>query len=96
MHAVDGGHIPGARNLHYRDVLDERGRFASRDAIRTAFEAAGIDLERPVIASCGSGMTACVLLFALHLVGVDDASLYDGSWAEWAADPDTPKARGAA
>ena len=60
------------------------------------FEAAGVDLARPLITSCGSGVTASALLFGLHLIGKDDAALYDGSWSEWGADPETPKETGAA
>jgi thiosulfate/3-mercaptopyruvate sulfurtransferase len=60
------------------------------------FEEAGVDLDRPVITTCGSGMTACTVAFALHLIGKDDVALYDGSWAEWGFDPETPKATGAA
>jgi thiosulfate/3-mercaptopyruvate sulfurtransferase len=55
-----------------------------------------VDLARPVIASCGSGMTANVVIFALHLLGKDDVALYDGSWSEWGADPATPKETGPA
>ena len=58
------------------------------------FAAAQLDLARPITASCGSGITASVLLFALHLIGCDHARLYDGSWQEWEADPETPKAQG--
>ena len=61
-----------------------------------AFEAAGVDLSRPVITSCGSGMTACALAFALHLLGKGDVALYDGSWSEWGSDPETPKVLGEA
>ena len=61
-----------------------------------AFTAAGVDLSRPVITSCGSGITACCIAFALHLLGKDDVALYDGSWTEWGSDPDTPKASGEA
>ena len=56
----------------------------------------GIDLERPVVTTCGSGVTASVLLFAMHLLGKEDTALYDGSWSEWGADPSTPKATGPA
>ena len=86
------GHIPGALNLPYSALFDEAGRYRSKSEIRDAVEGAGVDLSRPVIATCGSGMTACVLAFALHLIGKEDVSLYDGSWAEWGADAATPKA----
>ena len=86
------GHIPGALNLPYSALFDEAGRYRSKAELRAAFEEAGVDLSRPVIATCGSGMTACVLAFALHLIGKDDVALYDGSWAEWGADAGTPKA----
>ncbi len=68
----------------------------SPDAIRAAFLSAGVDLDRPVVASCGSGVTAGVLLFGLHLIGKEDTALYDGSWAEWGIPGDTPIATGPA
>lgn len=94
--ALASGHIPGARNLPYSSLFGPDGTWKSPEAIRAAFEAAGIDLERPLISSCGSGMTANVLIFAAHLIGKDDVALYDGSWSEWGMDPATPKAKGAA
>jgi len=90
------GHIPGARNLPYASLFAPDGTWKSPDAIRALFEAAGVDLARPLITSCGSGMTANVLIFAAHLIGKTDVALYDGSWTEWGADPETPKATGAA
>lgn len=93
---VAEGHIPGSRNLPFGDVLEADGTFKDEAGIRAAFADAGVDLSRPVTTSCGSGVTASVLLFALHLLGKDDAALYDGSWSEWGADPETPKATGAA
>ncbi len=96
VHGLPGGHIPGARNLFFRDLFAEDGTFRSAGEMRAAFEPAGIDLKRPIATTCGSGVTASVLLFALHLLGVDDAALYDGSWSEWGTDPATPKETGAA
>jgi thiosulfate/3-mercaptopyruvate sulfurtransferase len=72
------------------------GTFKDNAGLRAAFEDAGIDLSAPITTTCGSGVTASVLLFALHLIGKKDAALYDGSWSEWGADPATPKASGAA
>ena len=90
------GHIPGARNVYYASLFRPDGTWKSPADIRAVFEAAGVDLARPLIASCGSGMTANVLIFAAHLIGKDDVALYDGSWTEWGADPETPKETGAA
>jgi thiosulfate/3-mercaptopyruvate sulfurtransferase len=94
--ALASGHIPGARNLPYATLFAPDGTWKSPEAIKALFEAAGIDLARPLISSCGSGMTANVLIFAAHLIGKHDVALYDGSWSEWGLDPATPKATGAA
>lgn len=96
QHGLPGGHIPGSRNLWFRDLYNGDGTFKPAAALRAAFEGAGIDLARPIVTTCGSGVTASVLLFALHRLGVESAALYDGSWSEWGADPDTPKATGPA
>jgi len=90
------GHIPGSLNVPYTALYNSDGTFKSPADLRAVFAAAGVDLSRPVITSCGSGVTACVVAFALHLIGKDDVALYDGSWSEWGADPATPKETGPA
>jgi thiosulfate/3-mercaptopyruvate sulfurtransferase len=96
VHGLPLGRIPGALNVPFTEVLNADGTYKAPEAIRAAFVAAGVDLDKPIVTSCGSGVTASVLLFALHLAGVDRTALYDGSWSEWGADPDTPKAQGPA
>lgn len=93
---IAAGHIPGSINLHYATLYNPDGTFKDRAGLKAAFTAAGVDLTAPVVTSCGSGVTACVVSFALHLLGKRDVALYDGSWAEWGADPATPKQLGAA
>jgi thiosulfate/3-mercaptopyruvate sulfurtransferase len=91
---VAPGHIPGARNLPYSALYNEDGTFKPREKLARLFEQAGASPVQPFVASCGSGVTANSLLFAAHLLGNDEAKLYDGSWSEWGADPKTPKALG--
>lgn len=90
------GHIPGSVCLPYSSLFNPNGTWKDREDLRRLFIAAGVDLDRPVITSCGSGVTAASLTFALRLLGKRDVSLYDGSWSEWGADPATPKATGQA
>ncbi|MEL7446324.1 MAG: rhodanese-like domain-containing protein, partial [Pseudomonadota bacterium] len=96
VHGGQNGRIPGSFNLPFGRLLNEDGTYKSPDAIRAEFETSGIDLRGPVVTSCGSGVTASVLAFGLHLIGKDDWALYDGSWSEWGSDPDTPKEQGPA
>jgi thiosulfate/3-mercaptopyruvate sulfurtransferase len=77
------GHMPGARNLPYTELIRPDGTLKPADEIRAAFAAHGVDVNRPVVASCGSGVTACVIAFALGQIGQQQAAVYDGSWTEW-------------
>jgi thiosulfate/3-mercaptopyruvate sulfurtransferase len=90
------GHIPGSRNLPYSTLFNADGSWKQGDALLAEFKAAGVDLDQPMITTCGSGMTAAVVLFGARLTGKKDIALYDGSWSEWGLDPDTPKAQGPA
>ena len=86
-----GGHIPGSKNLPFTNLLNEGdGTFRKAEELNAAFNSAGIDLKKPVITSCGSGITACVLAFGLHLLGHKRVAVYDGSWTEWALDGELP------
>ena len=85
-----GGHIPGSLNLPYDELHAADGTLRPPAELRDAFVAARVDLTRPVVTTCGSGITASVLALALHRVGRDDVAVYDGSWTEWAGRDDTP------
>ena len=82
---VRAGHIPSARNVHYASLLQHDGTIKPQAELAESFAKAGIDSTKPVITSCGSGITAAILSLALTELGAKDLSLYDGSWAEWGA-----------
>ncbi|UWQ83930.1 3-mercaptopyruvate sulfurtransferase [Leisingera caerulea] len=88
------GHIPGSKNVPFGQVLNEDGTMKDPEGIRAALESAGVDLSKPAITSCGSGVTAAILSLALERTGKTDHSLYDGSWVEWGAFPTLPVATG--
>ncbi|WP_295534166.1 3-mercaptopyruvate sulfurtransferase [uncultured Thioclava sp.] len=77
------GHIPGSRNVPWESLLTPEGTMKSPEALRKVFEGAGVDLSKPAITTCGSGVSAAILALALELIGKSDWALYDGSWAEW-------------
>jgi thiosulfate/3-mercaptopyruvate sulfurtransferase len=85
-----GGHIPGSLNLPYETLYRPDGTLKPPDELRRAVEAAGVDLGRPVVTTCGSGVTASVLALALYRLGRRDVAVYDGSWSEWGGRSDTP------
>jgi thiosulfate/3-mercaptopyruvate sulfurtransferase len=88
-----GGHMPGSFNVPFGQVLQD-GRLAAPDQIAAAFGKAGVDLDKPVVTSCGSGVTASILSFAIDALGKQPSRVYDGSWSEWGARPDTPVVKG--
>ena len=90
---VRSGHMPGAKNLP-ATTLSENGRFKSLSELRKTIESAGIDLAKPVVTSCGSGVTAAIITLALTSLGHADNTLYDGSWTEWGGRSDTPVVTG--
>ena len=90
---IRSGHIPGARNLPYHELVNPDGTLVSAAELSRRFQAAGIDLDRPVVTSCGSGVTACALALGLHVIGKTDYAVYDGSWTEWGAPNGPPVER---
>jgi len=90
---VKSGRIPGSLNLPSTDIVDGTG-LSDEAAIRQAFANAGVDLDRPIVTSCGSGVNAAILSLALETIGVENTALYDGSWTEWGGRDDTEIATG--
>ncbi|SEL63008.1 thiosulfate/3-mercaptopyruvate sulfurtransferase [Roseovarius azorensis] len=90
------GHVPGSKNVPYTDLLNADMTMKDPDGLRAVFAAAGVNMAKPVITSCGSGVTAAVINLALERIGKSDHALYDGSWTEWGAFPTLPVATGEA
>ncbi|MDE1146563.1 MAG: 3-mercaptopyruvate sulfurtransferase [Azospirillaceae bacterium] len=90
-----GGHIPGSRNVPFTDLIAD-GRLRPTDELAARFQDAGVDVNRPLVTSCGSGLTAAILALALHEIGQPDVAVYDGSWTEWGGRTDLPVATGPA
>ena len=84
------GRIPGSFNVQFTDLINNDGTYKSINDLKNIFEQNKVDLSKPIITSCGSGITACVLIFALELAGNTNTALYDGSWTEWGCRTDTP------
>ena len=90
---LPGGHIPGSKNIPYAELLYPDQTFLPVEAVRARFAREGVDGTRPVVTSCGSGVSAAILTLGMVHAGLPAGALYDGSWTEWASRPDTPKER---
>jgi thiosulfate/3-mercaptopyruvate sulfurtransferase len=84
------GHVPGSINIPFTELVSPDGTLLPRDALCRRLADAGVDLDRPIVATCGSGTSACALVLALHSIGHTETAVYDGAWSEWGARSDTP------
>jgi thiosulfate/3-mercaptopyruvate sulfurtransferase len=91
---VRSGHVPGSKNLPFTQLVSSDGTILPDHQLRGRLEAAGIDLSQPIVATCGSGTSACALVLSLELLGYRNAAVYDGAWTEWGGRADTPVASG--
>ena len=91
---LSSGHMPGSLSLPFNELLEEDGTLKPEESLREAFEGAGVDLGKPIVTTCGSGVTAAVPYLALTILGHKNVALYDGSWSEWAATEGVPMKKG--
>jgi thiosulfate/3-mercaptopyruvate sulfurtransferase len=87
---LNSGHIPNSINLHYAKLLNEDGTFKNIAELEKIFVQNGVDIKAPLVASCGSGITACILALGAYLIGNQNVAIYDGSWAQWGSRDDAP------
>ncbi|MBC8086711.1 MAG: 3-mercaptopyruvate sulfurtransferase [Phycisphaerae bacterium] len=93
---VRGGHMPGSVNVHYASLVRGDGTLRDAAELSAIVNAAGLDMSRPIVASCGTGVTGCAVLLALDVIGTSNTALFDGSWTEWGSATDTPVETGPA
>ncbi len=93
---VRGGHIPGSVNVHYATLVNADGTMRTPDELRAIMTAAGLDVAAPIVASCGTGVTACAVVLALDTIGATNTAVFDGSWTEWGSHAETPVETGPA
>ncbi|MGV3710515.1 MAG: 3-mercaptopyruvate sulfurtransferase [Gemmatimonas sp.] len=93
---VRGGHIPGSVNVHYATLVNADGTMRSPEELRAIFAKSGLDTSKPIVASCGTGVTACAVVLGLDVIGVRNTAVFDGSWTEWGSSADTPVETGPA